>query len=467
MKKILISFIIVFLFFGCNKIEYFYISNVNVVDIDSGLIIDNQFIELQNGVISNIDDMKEFPDSPENSFNGNSMYLTPGLTDMNVSIGEKMADIDFWQIHPGDRMIASGVTTIRAGSNYGKPGVLVDFEDDLRGNLTIGPNIIKPAVANYSSGKNIESLKKEIKTFEADYIQMLNFISENEMNNILNFANEQNIYTSGNVYSFDDFIRCSEKGFDEILSLIIINILLMNQEFASGVNWFDADEYWKKIDSYYSKYYNLTEEELLHEIEPVLSKIIDVMKTKNIGITTALVLDEISAMKIKNPEKYFEYGVKYKIPEFIDSIKFSTEHVYADHFRLELIPEFVIFQEKIDRIFLKRLKEEGILILAGTELSSNSWFGIAPGISLHDELRILVECGFTNLEALQTVTLNPSIVGERMGVEFKWGKIVEGYNADFIFTEENPLTNIDILREPKMVMKNGRLYSENELKVLR
>jgi imidazolonepropionase-like amidohydrolase len=86
---------------------------------------------------------------------------------------------------------------------------------------------------------------------------------------------------------------------------------------------------------------------------------------------------------------------------------------------------------------------------------------------LHDELRILIECGFNNLEALQTATLNPSIIGERMGLDYRWGRVVNGYKADLIFTDNNPLENLDALREPECVMKSGVLYLKNDLQALR
>lgn len=467
MKKIIIILVGVFLLFSCNKDVLFYVSNVNVVDVVTGEIIENQMIEIENGVIKSITDNNDLPVDSENIFNGNLMYVSPGLTDMNVYIGKEMTDIKFWQIHPGDRMLAAGVTTIRAGSSFRDPRVLIEFEDALRGNITIGPDIIKPAIANYSSGKNIESLKDEVEDAEADYIKMLNIIPEVEMNNILNYAQEQNIYTCGNVYSFDDFIRCSEIGFDEIPKIAMINILLMDPEFADTIYWFDENDYWPKLDTYFSKYYSLSEEELLREIEPVLSKIIDVMKSKKIAITTALAADEISAMKIQDFEKYLEYAVRYKIPHYIDSINLATKLVYGDYFRLEMIPDCVIFQQKLGRITLRRLKEEAVLLVTGTELSASSWYGLAPGISLHDELRILIECGFNNLEALQTATLNPSIIGERMGLDYRWGRVVNGYKADLIFTDNNPLENLDALREPECVMKSGVLYLKNDLQALR
>ena len=89
------------------------------------------------------------------------------------------------------------------------------------------------------------------------------------------------------------------------------------------------------------------------------------------------------------------------------------------------------------------------------------------GISLHDEIRIMTENGFDNLEALQAATLNPSKVLQKMGVERKRGMIESGYEADLIFTTVNPLEDLSVLRAPVMVMKSGELYNEDILTNLR
>ena len=54
---------------------------------------------------------------------------------------------------------------------------------------------------------------------------------------------------------------------------------------------------------------------------------------------------------------------------------------------------------------------------------------LIPGQSLHKELELLVESGFSNEHALQTATINPATF---LGVERETGRIKVGYNADLV-----------------------------------
>ena len=79
---------------------------------------------------------------------------------------------------------------------------------------------------------------------------------------------------------------------------------------------------------------------------------------------------------------------------------------------------------------------------------------IIPGISLHDELELMVEAGLTPYQALQTATVNAA---RALGEEDRVGRIAAGYRADLILVESDPLADIGVLREPVAIVFNGRL----------
>jgi len=85
--------------------------------------------------------------------------------------------------------------------------------------------------------------------------------------------------------------------------------------------------------------------------------------------------------------------------------------------------------------------------------------GIVPGFSIHDELRVLVENGFSPYEAIAAGTVNASIVVERMTGDGDFGTIEVGKRADLILARDNPLENITTIKEPLGVMAAGRWYS--------
>ena len=95
--------------------------------------------------------------------------------------------------------------------------------------------------------------------------------------------------------------------------------------------------------------------------------------------------------------------------------------------------------------------------MAGTDSACQ---GGLPGFSLHEELRLMVESGFTPLEALQTATINPA---KFMLREKDLGTIEKGKLADFILLDANPLSDISNTRKIDGVVVNGRYLSRKAL----
>ena len=120
------------------------------------------------------------------------------------------------------------------------------------------------------------------------------------------------------------------------------------------------------------------------------------------------------------------------------------------------------FKNDIDRWMLIELHNAGVLLLLSTDAGSGG-MGIIPGFSIHDELRILVENGFTPYEAIATGTINASIVVEKMTGEGDFGTIEVGKRADLILLKENPLENVDAIQNPVGVMAAGRWFPRETL----
>lgn len=96
----------------------------------------------------------------------------------------------------------------------------------------------------------------------------------------------------------------------------------------------------------------------------------------------------------------------------------------------------------------RRMHEAGITILAGTDAPNQ---GTAHGISLHDELALLVESGLSPAEALQAATYGPFSrfnIGER-------GHLKPGAKADFIVLNKDPRKDITHTQTIRHIVKNG------------
>ena len=104
----------------------------------------------------------------------------------------------------------------------------------------------------------------------------------------------------------------------------------------------------------------------------------------------------------------------------------------------------------------KELHDKGVPILLGTDT-----FGtLVPGISLHDELAMLVEAGLSPFEALQCSTVN---VAAYLGEAGMAGVIQPGARADFILLDKNPLLNIKNSRSVSGVFTHGKWLSRSFL----
>jgi imidazolonepropionase-like amidohydrolase len=95
------------------------------------------------------------------------------------------------------------------------------------------------------------------------------------------------------------------------------------------------------------------------------------------------------------------------------------------------------------------LHRAGVPIVAGTDQT-------VPGHSLHRELELYVEAGFTPMEALQAATLVPAKV---MGLEKEIGTIEAGKRADLLILAANPLDNISNVRRTETVIQGGVVYN--------
>jgi cytosine/adenosine deaminase-related metal-dependent hydrolase len=103
------------------------------------------------------------------------------------------------------------------------------------------------------------------------------------------------------------------------------------------------------------------------------------------------------------------------------------------------------------------LNEAGVLLLAGTDVGIPA---LIPGISLHEELQLLVEAGLTPLQALRTATINPARVLGRTG---SLGSIEVGKLADLVLLEADPLADIRNTQQIRAVVADGRLYRRADL----
>ncbi|MEM9545074.1 MAG: acyl-CoA thioester hydrolase/BAAT C-terminal domain-containing protein [Bacteroidota bacterium] len=110
----------------------------------------------------------------------------------------------------------------------------------------------------------------------------------------------------------------------------------------------------------------------------------------------------------------------------------------------------------------KQIAEKGGNLLAGTDASTIFAY---PGYGLLEELELMVEGGLSPLKALQTATSNcGAFLQQYSRPDLNVGYVKEGYRADLLLLEENPLEDIKAIYKRSGVLLNGVWYNANQMK---
>ena len=127
---------------------------------------------------------------------------------------------------------------------------------------------------------------------------------------------------------------------------------------------------------------------------------------------------------------------------------------------LKVAPELqAILADVGEKVFAKELAVVGALHKAGVPIVAGTDQTV-PGHSLHREIELYVQAGFTPMEAIQAATIVPARV---MGLDKEVGTVEAGKRADVIILDGNPLESIRNIRKVEFVITNGTMYNCAEL----
>ena len=109
---------------------------------------------------------------------------------------------------------------------------------------------------------------------------------------------------------------------------------------------------------------------------------------------------------------------------------------------------------ELERAFVAR----GGLLMAGSD--PVGLFGSVPGFADHREIELLVEGGFSAVQAIQIATLNGAIF---LGRQNQIGSIAVGKNADLVVVKGDPASHISDIDNVELVFKDGVGYDPQRL----
>ena len=110
--------------------------------------------------------------------------------------------------------------------------------------------------------------------------------------------------------------------------------------------------------------------------------------------------------------------------------------------------------EQFERAFVKA----GGLLLAGPDPTGIG--GVLPGFGNHRAIELLVEAGFTPVEAIRVATANGA---QYLGKLDQMGTVTAGKRANLVVIQGDPASRISDIRNVEIVFKDGLGFDSRKL----
>jgi imidazolonepropionase-like amidohydrolase len=106
---------------------------------------------------------------------------------------------------------------------------------------------------------------------------------------------------------------------------------------------------------------------------------------------------------------------------------------------------------------VKLMYDRGVPLTVGTD-TPFPW--IVPGVSFHEELRLLAEAGIPPAAVLRMATFNAGVA-----LKQNIGAVEAGKEADLVVLSGNPLESLENTARIEVVVKAGRIFPPEKIRV--
>ena len=183
--------------------------------------------------------------------------------------------------------------------------------------------------------------------------------------------------------------------------------------------------------------------------DPRLQQLIALLVDRHVAVTSTLpVFETFVAGRAPMDPRVLDAMLPETRAEYLktrDAIARKADPVWPKLFKLE---------QQFERAFVQR----GGMLLAG--LDPTGYGGVIAGYGDQREVELLVESGFTPVQAIEIATMN----GARfLGMEKEIGSIESGKAADLVLVTGNPAQDIRAIEHVELVFKDGVGYDPAKL----
>ena len=354
--------------------------------------------------------------------------ILPGLWDMHAH---------FEQVEWGPIYLAAGVTTVRDCGNEFE--FITAVRDAVAQGRGLGPRLLLAGVVDGSSTYTIGVERVDTpeqarmwtdRYHEAGFQQMKIYSSVKieELKAVADEAHHLGMTVTGHIPEGLNAYQAIEAGQDQINHIdYIANI--MHAPLPENASRLDRFKAGADIDLE----------------SPEAKKALAFLKAHHTVVDPTIALMEFFTATTAKPPASFEPGVNKIAPELAAQLA----DVGPPTDRSEIGEK--VFEK--DLAIVGALHRAGIPVVAGTDQT-------VPGHSLHREIELYVQAGFTPMEAIQAATIVPA---RAMGIDKESGTVEKGKRGDLILVNGNPLENIRNIRNVEYVITNGTMFHTAEL----
>jgi imidazolonepropionase-like amidohydrolase len=354
--------------------------------------------------------------------------ILPGLWDMHAH---------FEQVEWGPIYLAAGVTTVRDCGNEFE--FITAVRDAIAQGRGLGPRLLLAGIVDgtgtYTIGVERVDTPDQARMWTDRYhaagfqqMKIYSSVKLEELKAVADEAHRLGMTVTGHIPEGLTAYQAIEAGQDQINHIGYIADIMKAPlpENASRLDRFKAGA---NIDLQ----------------SPEAQKALAFLKTHHTVVDPTIALMEFFTATTAKPPASFEPGVNKVAPELAEQLT----DVAPPNDRSEIGEK--VFEKEL--AIIGALHRAGIPVVAGTDQT-------VPGHSLHREIELYVQAGFTPMEAIQAATI---VSARAMGLEKESGTVEKGKRGDLILVNGNPLENIHNIRNVEYVITNGTMFHAAEL----
>jgi imidazolonepropionase-like amidohydrolase len=435
------------------------VTHVTVIDGKGGDPQPDRTVLISDDRIVSISDSS--PPEGARVIDGRGKFLIPGLCDMHVHLAGVTADPKWSRTTLLPLLIANGVTTVR--DMGGDLVALQNWRKEIAGGNLIGPRIYAagpmldggqsepPALLAISAPDEGRAAVRDLKAKGVDFIKVLSRLDRESYLAVADEAKKRAIPFVGHVPNALRASEVSDAGQKSIEHIFYSNLAFDCSAHETDLRKKSTEARAKKDSAAAAAARDEANASFSQEKAAELWQTL--VRNKTWVVPTLVAIRTLAQQReaAKSPQPCLAYLPpalrKSWAPGEIDK-QISPE-----------VAQWYLAQFQNDMKLARAMHAAGVQMMAGSDSLDPFNF---PGPSLHEELKLLTEAGFTPLQALQAATSKPAEFLKATS-EGGWGTIQAGKAADLVLLDADPLADIEHTRKISAVILRGKFFARDAL----